>query len=126
MTIHNPALLPKCRSEALTRSAQGQPCAIRCASFVPGGRCADASTVVFCHMPAPNKSMAAKSSDHWGAFGCLHCHDIADGRDRKGADYIAAHYPTAMMERLMMAVWETQSRWLAMGLMTGPDWEIGK
>ena len=126
MTIHNPALLPKIRSEALTSSAEGQPCAVRCASLIPGWTCAHPSTVIFAHMPSPNKSMGSKSSDHWGAFACSHCHDLIDLRDKKGADYIAANYPTAMMQRMMMGVWETQSRWIAMGLMTGPDWVVGK
>lgn len=122
----NPALLPKVRSRPLLDAIRFMPCELRIASLVPGHRCADQSTVVGCHLPTIGKGMSTKVSDLFVAAGCQHCHDIIDGRDQKSARYIAEHYPTAMMERMMKGNHATISRWVAMGLLTVEGMEIVK
>lgn len=112
----NPDLLPKVRSEAIMRAMRGMPCALRVASFLPGGKCAARDTVVGCHLPTIGKGVATKVSDLFVAAGCARCHDIVDGRDLPARDYIMAKYPTAYMERLMRAGHETQARLVALGI----------
>ena len=116
--ITNPALLPKLRSDALLGAVRGMPCALRISSFIPGWSCADPATVVPCHIDMTiGKGMSTKVSDLFVAAGCAHCHDLIDGRDRKGRDYITANYPTAMVERILKGMAETQARWVDMGLL---------
>lgn len=122
--IENPALLPKIRSRVLLDACQHMPCTLRVSSFIPTRRCAHQTTVVPCHIPTIGKGIGTKVSDLFVAAGCIHCHDIIDGRDRKGADYIAAHYPTALMERLLRGMCETQARWVGMGLLTVEGMEV--
>lgn len=60
----------------LTELARGRNCEIR----VPGG-CKPPETVVLCHARVPDISgMGFKAPDWLGAFGCVRCHDIVDGR----------------------------------------------
>lgn len=119
MMIHNPALLPKLRSPALLRAVRDMPCALRLAGFFPGHGCSAQDTVVPCHLDRTiGKGMGTKVSDLFVAAGCLHCHDILDGRDRAKRDYIAEHYPAALMDRMLRGLAETQARWLGMGLIT--------
>lgn len=121
----NPALLPKIRSGALMGAIQHMPCTLRIASFIPGGHCADQSTVVGCHIDRSiGKGMGTKVSDLFVAAGCFHCHNILDGRDRKGLDYITEHYPTAMVERMLKGLCETQARWVGMGLLHADGMEV--
>lgn len=122
--IENPMMLPKIRSRALLDACRHMPCSLRVASFIPGNRCAAQDTVVPCHIPTIGKGMGTKVSDLFVAAGCLHCHDIIDGRDRAGADFIAANYPTAMMDRLLRGMCETQSRWVGMGLLVATGDEV--
>lgn len=123
--ITNPALLPKVRCGALLGAVRHMPCALRIASFVPGGRCADPATVVPCHIDRSiGKGMGTKVSDLFVAAGCIHCHDILDGRDRAGRDYILQHYPTALMERVLKGLCETQARWIGMGLLHADGMEV--
>jgi len=123
--IHNPALLPKVRSPALLAAVKDMPCTLRVASFIPGQQCAHQTTVVPCHIDRSlGKGMGAKVSDLFVAAGCFHCHNIIDGRDQKGAAYIMDHYPTAFMERLLKGLCETQSRFVAMGLIEVSGGEV--
>jgi hypothetical protein len=123
--IQNPHLLPKVRSQKLQDACQHMPCTLRISSFVPHWQCAHQSTVVGCHLDRTiGKGMGTKVSALFMAAGCIHCHNIIDGRDRKAADYIMERYPAAMMQRMLAGLAETQSRWVQMGLLTGDDWEI--
>jgi hypothetical protein len=112
MSLHvqNPALLPKVRWPSMLALFRHMPCCLRVTSLVPGRSCAGQDTVVPCHLPTIGKGMATKVSDLFCAAGCLHCHDIVDGRDKAGAAYIMDHAPTAFMERLMRGHHETISR----------------
>ena len=123
--IFNPHLLPKVRSTALLQAVRGMPCALRIASLYPGHTCAGVDTVVPCHLDRTiGKGMGTKVSDLFVAAGCLHCHDIIDGRDRMRRDWIMETYPAAYAERLIKGLSETQARWVGMGLIAGRDWEI--
>jgi hypothetical protein len=122
--IHNPALLPKVRSDRIMRAARGQPCSLRLASFVPGRRCTGEDTTVACHMPVDGKAMGSKVSDLSVAFGCFTCHQIIDGVDQEAAKYLRQHYPAAFMERLLKGMAETQARLVMDGIITILDAEI--
>ncbi len=122
--IENPILLPKIRSRALLDACRHMPCTLRVSSFLPHWQCAHQSTVVPCHLPTIGKGMGTKVSDLFVAAGCVHCHDIIDGRDLKGASYIADHYPAAFMERLLRGMCETQARWIGMGLISVEGMEV--
>lgn len=122
MTIHNPALLAKVRSDGLMSSINGMPCALRIASFA-GMPCAHQSTVVGCHLPGIGKSMGSKVSDIHVAAGCHTCHDMLDGRNPRG-NFIRENYPAAYGERLLLALAETQARWIEMGAIIVPDGRI--
>lgn len=125
MTIDNPHMLPKVRSESLRQAVQYMPCSLRISSFVPGHRCAPQDTVVPCHIDETiGKGTGTKVSDIFMAAGCRHCHDLIDRRNVSGWEYIVKNYPAAVMERLLKGMAETQSRWVQMGLITGEDWEI--
>ena len=108
--------LPKVRSARLLQAVRGMPCALRIASLYPGHRCAHVDTVVPCHLPTIGKGMGTKVSDLFVAAGCLHCHDILDGRDTMRRDYISEYCPTAFAKRLLDGLAETQSRWFEAGL----------
>jgi hypothetical protein len=123
MTVMNPDLLPKVRSEALMDACRHMPCTLRVASFV-GQRCAPQDTVVGCHLATIGKGVSTKVSDLYVAAGCFHCHRIIDGRDKRILETIIHNYPAAFADRLMRANHETIARWVGMGLITGPDWEI--
>lgn len=117
-TIANPALLPAVRSDRLMSEIRGMPCALRISSFVPGRRCSGPETVVGCHLPGIAKGTSHKNSDLFVAAGCQSCHDILDFRDKQAAEYIAAHYPAAMQERLLRGLQETMSRLVGLGIIT--------
>lgn len=123
MTMMNPDLLPKVRSESLMSACRHMPCTLRVASFV-GQRCAPQDTVVGCHLPTIGKGVSTKVSDLYVAAGCFHCHNIVDGRDKRILESIVANYPAAYADRLMRANHETLARWVGMGLITGEDWTI--
>lgn len=123
MTIQNPYMLPKVRSKSLLQACRHMPCTLRIASFV-GQSCAAQSTVVPCHLPTIGKGTSTKVSDLFVAAGCLHCHDIIDGRQQRILETIVSDYPAAFADRLMRGNHETIARWVGMGLITGEDWEI--
>lgn len=120
--IINPDMLPKVRSRELMASFDGMPCALRLGLFA-GIPCAPIDTVVGCHLPTIGKGTSTKVSDLYAAAGCMVCHDLLDGRDPRGA-IIEQQYPAAWAERLLRGHHETLARWVAMGLITGPDWRI--
>lgn len=122
--ITNPHMLPKIRSRKLLDACRHMPCTIRVASFVPGKRCSCQDTVVGAHLPVMGKGVGTKVSDLFVAAACMACHDIIDGRDRSGKDYIEANYPAAYANRLMLGLAETQSRWIGMGLISIPGMEV--
>jgi hypothetical protein len=116
--IENPMLLPKIRSRALLDACRHMPCTLRVAGFIPGYRCAAQETVVPCHIPTIGKGMGTKVSDLFVAAGCLHCHDIIDGRDFGRYAAIIDRYPAAFADRLLRGMCETQARWVGLGLLT--------
>lgn len=120
--IENPHLLPKVRSQDLMDSAPMMPCTLRLAGFV-GLVCASRDTNVMNHLPVHGKGVATKVSALHMACGCKVCHDILDMRDPRGA-IIRERYPHAFWEQLFKAHAETLSRWVALGLIFGTDWEI--
>lgn len=120
--MENPHMLPKVRSESLRGSALHMPCTLRIAGFV-GLPCASRETNVMCHMSVHGKGIGTKVSDLHMACGCITCHDLLDERDPRGRK-IREQYPHAFWERMLLATAETQSRWVALGLISGPDWEI--
>lgn len=122
--IQNPQLLPKVRSESLMQMMQHMPCTLRIASFIPGRKCAPQSTVVGCHLPTIGKGMSTKVTDLAVAAGCQHCHDLLDGRDRAGRDYLIEHCSAAVATRMTDALVETHARLIELGYAWGADWEI--
>lgn len=116
--MDNPHLLPKVRSPALMQMMQHLPCTLRISSFIPGRRCAGQDTVVGCHLPTIGKGLGTKVTDLAVVAGCFSCHSLLDGRDRAGADYLIANYPTAVATRLTDALVETQARLVGAGIIT--------
>lgn len=110
----NPDLLPKVRSRALLDACGDMPCTLRIASLA-GMQCAPQNTVVGCHLATIGKGVGTKVSDLYVAAGCVVCHDLVDGRDKRGF-VIADTYPAAFAERLMRGNHETIARWVEMGL----------
>ena len=115
--IQNPALLPKVRSDAIMRAANGQPCSLRIASFV-GMQCSGPSTVVGCHLPVTGRGVATKPTDLAVAFGCFVCHEIVDGRAQNLREQIIDRYPAAYVTRLLEGLVETHARLVGMGVIT--------
>lgn len=124
MSIQNPQMLPKVRSERLMQLAGTFPCTLRLASFIPGRKCSHQDTVVGCHLPTIGKGVATKVTDLAVVAGCQACHDILDGRDKAGADYLIAHYPAAAQARMTDALVETHARLIAAGYEWGADWQV--
>lgn len=122
--IQNPHCLPKIRSESLMRTVGTFPCTLRIASFIPGRTCSHQSTVVGCHLPTIGKGVATKVTDLAVVAGCQACHDLLDGRDRAGADYLTEKYAAAVQARITDALVETHARLIAAGYEWGADWEI--
>ena len=61
------------RVDKYTKSARGKPCQMRLEGCLP-----DNETVVFAHLNGGG--MGVKSLPIHGAYLCLNCHDIYDGR----------------------------------------------
>lgn len=114
--ITNPQLLPKIRSHAIMQAMQHMPCALRISSFIPGRKCSSQNTVVGAHLPTIGKGMGTKVTDLAVVAACQHCHDLLDQRDRAGADYLMANYPTAVATRITDALVETQARLVGFGI----------
>ena len=104
---YSPTLIGKVRSEAVLQAADGAPCTLRIASFVPGLRCAPPDTTVYCHLGNIGQGMATKESDINGAFGCSVCHDLTDGRMKSELDWMIEKYPRAVLDRILNGHFET-------------------
>ena len=124
MNVANPHCLPKVRSPDLMRHIGTMPCTLRIASFIPGRKCSHQSTVVGCHLPTIGKGVATKVTDLAVVAGCQACHDLLDGRDRSGTDYLMARYPAAVQARMTDALVETHARLILAGYVWGADWEV--
>lgn len=113
---YRPALLPKVHSLDLLAAVRGMPCTARIATLA-GVPCAPIDTVVPCHAGNLGKGMATKVSDLSVFAGCATCHDIYD---RRGAHWKAVHdqHKAAMLERIMLAVFETQAMLFAAGVIS--------
>lgn len=110
-------MLPKVRSDDLLAAARGMPCAARVSSLYPGHKCADASTVIMAHVGSLGKGMSTKVSDLHVCAACATCHDLIDRRDNRWK-WIADHCAAAFIERVMLGVFETQSRLVALDIIT--------
>lgn len=127
MSIVNPHMLPKVRSERIMQAANGQPCSLRIASFVPGYNCSGRDTTIGAHLPVQGKGTSTKVTDLAVAFSCDRCHRILDGasdEDMKRRTYIVERYPTAFMERLLNGLVETHARLVEEGIIEVPDADI--
>ena len=113
--IINPHMLPKVRSEALTRACAEMPCTLRISTFI-GVPCAHQSTVVGCHLPIFGKGTLTKVTDLAVVAGCSVCHDLLDWERNKLGQKIRDEFPYPFMMQLFRAQNETQARWVAMGL----------
>ena len=95
----------------ITKAARLQPCTLRlngCKNDIP--------TVVFAHAPSVEKGLGRKSPDFWGCFACSHCHDILDGRKKRGSIM-----EKELLERLLKAIFETQMILVKLGLISYND-----
>lgn len=122
--IQNPHLLPKVRSPALMQAMSQMPCCLRITSFIPGRRCSGQDTVVGAHLPTIGKGMGSKVTDLAVVAACHSCHDLIDGRDSAGRDFIMTTYPTAVVTRMLDGLVETHARLIGLGYSFGADWEI--
>lgn len=117
---YNPHLLPKIRSKKIMDEFKTLPCTLRIASFIPGHKCAGQDTVVGCHTGSMGKGMSTKTSDPLCVAGCLNCHDLLDGRDKRIFDVIEQH-PAALLKRIVNAHHETLALLIQRGLIVIPD-----
>lgn len=119
--IHNPMMLPKVRSDAIMAAAEGSPCTLRIASFIPGRRCTGQDTTVGTHLPIWGKGTSTKVTDMAVAFGCHACHDIIDGVDQEARRYLAEKFGAAMTERMLHGLTETHALLIDRGIIQIPD-----
>lgn len=116
----NPHMLPKVRSKKIMSSAKGQPCTLRIASFLGKG-CSGPDTTVGCHLPVWGKGVSTKVTDLAVAFGCQRCHDLIDGRDRAGWEYLMKHCEAGVVERMLHGLTETHAMLVQEGVIQIPD-----
>lgn len=124
MSDYRPHMRSKVRSKTITDAASGKPCTVRVSSFYPGHRCADDGTTVFCHFGGVTKGTSTKVSDLDGGFGCVNCHAIVDGVDRKRLAYLVEKYPAAIEARMRQSVSETLAILVDEGIVVIPKGEI--
>lgn len=117
MNLYNPERLPKIRSRKLLDEIRHMPCTLRIASFIPSHRCSPDDTVVPCHVQTIGKGMGTKVSDLFVVAGCMACHDLLDGRDKRWT-WLMEHYPAAVMHRVVRAMCETQTMLMQAGILT--------
>ena len=118
----NPHMMPKLRSEEITRATRDMHCTLRLASFA-GLPCSCEETLVPCHLPVIGKGMGTKVTDLAVVAGCQVCHDLLDGRDPKGIK-LAEMYPGAWSMRLLNALVETQAVLLDKGIIEVPGGKV--
>lgn len=127
MLNYRPHMNVKMRSKSVTDHANGQPCTLRIASFIPGQQCSSPDTTVFTHFGGPTKGTSTKVSDFDGGFGCRVCHDIIDGPDKRTRDYLFEKHPAAMENRMRLSVSETLAILYRDGIITVKDGKmVGK
>lgn len=108
--------LPKVRSRPLMDAIRGMPCALRIATFL-GQPCSHRDTVVGAHLRSGAKGMGSKESDLCVVAACHLCHDLYDGRDKRGLE-IRASYPHAFHEQVQRAWAETLARLVEAGVVS--------
>lgn len=85
------------RSDALRKSARGEPCTVRIPGVCDGG----GETTVLAHINHIG-SMGGKSSDLSACYSCARCHDVIDVRDLKAwnanKEHLDWHKCRAMVE----------------------------
>lgn len=106
------------------QAMQHMPCVLRISSFIPGRKCSSQATVIGAHLPTIGKGMSTKVTDLAVVACCHTCHELLDGRDRKGSDYLIANFPTAVATRMTDALVETQARLIGMGIITVQGGEV--
>lgn len=124
MNHYNPNRLSKVRSEAIMRAAEGSPCTLRIASFIPGKKCSGPETTVACHLPVWGKGVSTKVTDMAAAFGCATCHAILDGIDQDARRYLEHHYKNAVLERMLHGLTETHALLIQRGVIIIPDAQL--
>lgn len=120
MNIFNPFMLPKVRSDAIMEAANGSPCTLRIASFIPGRSCTSRETTVGCHLPIWGKGASTKVTDMAAAFGCSACHAIIDGVDQEARRFLEEKYGAAMTTRMLHGLTETHSLLISQGVIQIP------
>lgn len=122
MSHHNPQMLIKVRSKLIMSEMATFPrCTLQIASFIPGRKCSGNDTLVGAHLPTIGKGWNTKVTDMSVACACGVCHDILDGRDQKGRDFIMEKYPAAINERMLLGLVETHSILVERGVIVVPD-----
>lgn len=101
-------------------AANGAPCTLRIASFIPGRRCAGDDTSVGTHLPVWGKGKGTKVTDMAVAFGCRACHAIIDGVDREALRFLEENYGAAMTTRMLHGLTETHSLLITQGVIQIP------
>ena len=124
MNHYNPNRLSKVRSSGIMRAAEGSPCTLRIASFIPGRKCSSVETTVACHLPVWGKGVSTKVTDMATAFGCAACHAIIDGVDQDARRYLEDKYGSAMLNRMLHGLTETHALLIQRGVIIIPDGEL--
>lgn len=119
--IYNPHMLPKVRSDAIMAAAEGAPCTLRIATFIPGRRCSGNETTVACHLPIWGKGTSTKVTDMAVAFGCSECHAIIDGVDREALRFLEEKHGEAILQRMLNALTETHALLISADVIQIPD-----
>lgn len=96
------------RSTALRKSARDAECTLR----LPGHCSGDPSTSVLAHLPFGGRGIGRKASDEHAVIACAGCHDALDRRVPLRVSELE------LMESVIRAHAETQSRWRSIGLVT--------
>lgn len=97
----------------LRKFAQGQECTLR----IEGICNFDPETTVLAHLPSRDKGMGYKSPDHWAVHACSRCHDWIDKRTKESRHAGMANVTPRNYKYELDALYETQKRLIAAGLM---------
>lgn len=99
----------------IQKFAKGKACQLR----IPGicRTTPENQDCVLCHAPHPNRG-GMRKDDHWGAVGCVPCHDVVDRRNQKSYAYGDCTNTDAELAHYWMpAVYEWQAMLIQEGLM---------
>lgn len=121
----NPSLLPKVRSKLIMSAPRDHaiPCTLRIASFAPGLSCAPQETNVMAHLPIWGKGVGTKVTDLATVCTCAVCHDLLDGRDKRGL-VMRDKFPSLVLERMLHALTETHAHLVRAGIISVSDGRI--